>query len=156
MKLQWFEQEQATSCVAACVRMVLSSYGAAYSEAEIRQWLGNPRLGITLSAAQAQLAQTGAVAEWHDDWGVDDLRDTLRQGAHPILGVERQLFGASPARHAVVLVSLTSQAVLALDPFATARPQKYGLPTFARAWKLAGQEALLILAPPALTVTFEF
>ena len=43
MKLQWFEQEQATSCVAACVRMVLSGYDAAFSEAEIREWLENPR-----------------------------------------------------------------------------------------------------------------
>lgn len=148
MKPQWFEQEKQTSCVAACVRMVLSSYGVSHSEVEIRQWLGNPQLGITLNAALAHLEIIGAATEWHDDWNVDDLRDALRQGAYPIVGVERHIFGAPSARHAVVLISLTSQAVQVLDPLAEPNPQKYSLPTFARAWRLAGQEALLILSPP--------
>ncbi len=49
MSLTWFAQETETSCVAACVRMVLSSFGKIYSEAELREILGNP-LGLTLEA----------------------------------------------------------------------------------------------------------
>ena len=143
----WYRQEQPTSCVAACVRIVLSGYGVFCDEAEVRQWLGQPRLGITLGAAQTRLAKTGVQVEWYDDWNLDDLRDALRQGWHPIIGVERQLFGTPAARHAIVLVSLTSQTVQALDPYDGPQPQKYGTQTFERAWRLAGQEALLILAP---------
>ena len=40
--LHWYEQEQPTSCVAACLRIVLSGYGVFCDEAEIRQWLGQP------------------------------------------------------------------------------------------------------------------
>ena len=96
--LRWFEQEQPTSCVAACVRMVLGGFGVACEEEQIRQWLGNPRLGISLMAAQAQLSKAGAKVGWHDDWGLDDLRDVLRHDCYPIIGVERQILGFSPAR----------------------------------------------------------
>ena len=148
--LHWYEQAQPTSCVVACVRMALSGYGAFYDEAAIRQWLGHPRLGITLYAAQARLELNGVAAEWHDDWNLDDLRDALRQNLHPIVGVERQLFGAPSARHAVTLASITSQTAQVLDPYAGPQLQKYRRQTFERAWRLAGQEALLILAPPIL------
>lgn len=121
--LHWYEQEQPTSCVAACLRIVLSGYDVFCDEAEVRQWLGQPRLGITLSAAQTRLAKNGVHAEWHDDWNLDDLRDALRQGWHPIIGVERQLFGTPAARHAVVLVSLTSQTAQSLDPYDGPSPQ---------------------------------
>lgn len=55
MKLTWFEQETLTSCVAACVRIVLSGFGQYYFEIELRKILGNPILGLTLTAAQRNL-----------------------------------------------------------------------------------------------------
>ena len=48
MKITWFEQETPTSCVAACVRMVLNGFGQEYFESELREILGNPILGLTL------------------------------------------------------------------------------------------------------------
>jgi hypothetical protein len=101
-------------------------------------------------SAQAQLSLTGAGVELNDDWSLDDLRDALRQGLYPIIGIERQILGHSPARHAVVLVSVSSQGVKALDPYDGPRPQEYSLQAFERAWSLAGKEALLIVSPPKL------
>ena len=34
--LTWFAQEQPTSCVAACVRMVLTGFGVVWTEEQIR------------------------------------------------------------------------------------------------------------------------
>src|SRR6266568_7858276 len=109
--LTWFAQEQPTSCVAACVRMVLTGFGVVWTEGQVRTIFGRPRLGITLTAAQARLVHAGARAVLHEDWSLDDLRETLRRGHYPIVGVERHLLGHPPASHAIVVVQVTSSAV---------------------------------------------
>ena len=53
--LTWYGQEQPTSCVAACVRMVLTGFGVMGTEGQARTLFGRPRLGITLTAAHAHL-----------------------------------------------------------------------------------------------------
>src|SRR5256885_16984341 len=99
--LTWFAQEQPTSCVAACVRMILTGFGAVWTEAQIRTIFRRPRLGITLTAAHARLVPAGARAALHEDWSPDDLRERIRRGHYPIVGVGRHQRGhppASPAR----------------------------------------------------------
>ena len=144
----WHAQEHPASCVAACVRMVLASLGQAWTEAQVRQVIGHTRLGIALIGANSGLVQAGATAAFHDDWNLADLRDSLRRIRYPIVGVERHLLGYQPASHAVVLVSVGSDAVEALDPLAGPEPQRYGASTFEMAWKLSGQEALILESPP--------
>lgn len=146
--LIWHAQEHPTSCVAACVRMALTGFGQDWTEAQVRQMLGRSRLGITLLAAPTGLVQAGAAAFLHDDWSLDDLRDSLRQGQYPIVGVERHPLGYQPASHAIVLVNVTSGYVEALDPLDGPQPRQYGLPAFELAWRLAGREALIIETPP--------
>lgn len=65
--LNWYEQENPTSCVAACVRMVLSGFQVNRTEAQIRELLGRPRLGITLIAAATRLQEVGIHAMLYDD-----------------------------------------------------------------------------------------
>jgi ABC-type bacteriocin/lantibiotic exporter with double-glycine peptidase domain len=65
--LTWHTQEHPTSCVAACVRMVLTDFYEDWTEAQVREVLGHPRLGMTLTAAQARLVHAGARARLHDD-----------------------------------------------------------------------------------------
>lgn len=145
--ITWFEQERPASCVAACLRMILSAYAQSYSEQEIRQLLGNPRFGLTLGKAGDRLIEAGAIAETHADWGLDDLRDSLRAGNYPMVGIERRFFGYPDASHAVVLVSLLSTEVRVLDPLSDPDPQPLQLFTFEAAWKSAGQEVLVLLSP---------
>lgn len=144
----WRAQEHPASCVAACVRMVLTNLGVNLSEAQVRQVIGHTRLGIALIGAYAGLVQARATAAFRDDWNLDDLRDSLRRNQHPIVGVERHLLGYQPASHAVVLVSAGSNTVEALDPLVGPEPQRYGASTFELAWKLSGREALIIESPP--------
>ena len=91
--LVWYAQELQSSCVAACVRMVLGGLGAQVAEMAVRHLIGHTRLGASLTTAQMQLRTAGATVFLHTDWSLDDLRDTLRAGYHPIVGVERHLLG---------------------------------------------------------------
>lgn len=140
----WYEQEHQASCVAACVRMVLSSFGQALPENEIRHFLGSPRFGLTLGNAAHGLTGASVIAEYHSDWGVDDLRDCLKAGEYPIVGVERRFFGYASAAHAVVLISIRSAEVTVLDPLIGPALQTYQLNTFERAWQTAGKETLVL------------
>jgi ABC-type bacteriocin/lantibiotic exporter with double-glycine peptidase domain len=148
--LTWYAQEQPTSCVAACVRMVLTGFGLVWTEGQVRMLLGRPRLGIMLTAAQARLVHAGARATLHEAWSLDDLREAVRRGHAPIVGVERHLLGHPPASHAIVVVQVTSRAVAVLDPCESPQPRRYGHEAFVRAWEMAGHEALVVEAPPYL------
>jgi ABC-type bacteriocin/lantibiotic exporter with double-glycine peptidase domain len=142
--LIWHAQELPSSCVAACVRIVLGGLGVQIAEAPIRQLIGHSRLGVSLTITRRKLSDAGATAALHEDWSLDDLRDTLRAGFHPIVGVERHLLGYARAFHAVVLVDITSATVTVLDPLDGPEPRHYGVAAFVSAWEVAGREALVI------------
>jgi hypothetical protein len=148
--LVWYAQELQSSCVAACVRMALGSLGLTLAESQIRGLIGHTRLGMSLAAAQIRLVGAGAMAQFHDDWSLDDLRDALRAGYHPIVGVERHLLGYSRAFHAVSLIEITAAEIIAMDPLDGPAQRRYGVAAFTAAWETAGREALVIEAPPAL------
>ena len=150
MKLTWFEQETPTSCVAACVRMVLNGFGQEYFESELREILGNPILGLTLLTAQRKLLEIGAQVEIDNELNLDDLRDLTRQNIFPIVGVERHILGFLSASHSVVVAEVTSQNVSILDPLENKNRQIFQRNTFEIAWKLSGKEALIIHSFPKL------
>ena len=143
----WYAQEHPSSCVAACLRMVLAHFGQQHSESHLRRLLGNPRFGITLRQATDRLLVAGAVAQWYTDWGLDDLRDCLRDGSYPIVGIERRFFGHPSATHAVVMTVVQSAEVEMFDPLLGPASQSSQLATFAAAWRSAGQEVLVLLSP---------
>lgn len=126
--------------------MVLANFGQQQSEAELRHLLGNPRFGLTLTRAASKLLEAGAVAQLHVDWSLDDLRDCLRDGSYPIVGIERRFFGHPSATHAVVVMAVRSSEVEWLDPLLGPTPQISQVETFTTAWRSAGQEALLLLS----------
>lgn len=146
--IKWFRQEHPASCVAACVRMVLTTFGQKHEETEIRQMLGNPRFGLTLTQAERILRENGAIVELHGDWNIDDLRDCLREGNFPIVGIERSYFGHPSAAHAVVVTKISNLKVEFLDSLADEKPQITNVDTFMSAWYVSGQEALIILSSP--------
>jgi ABC-type bacteriocin/lantibiotic exporter with double-glycine peptidase domain len=146
--LTWYAQEHVASCVAACVRMVLSGFGQFPAEKRIRQILGNPLSGLSFAQAYQRIVSSGiAGASHHTDWGSLDLRDCLREGWHPIVGVERRFFGHPEALHAVVLLEFSSQSVSVFDPLGGAQADTFSLQTFELAWNSAGQQALVIKSP---------
>ena len=149
--LTWFAQELSSSCVSACVRIVLTSFGVTASDEQVRRLLRHDKFGLSLATAQARLASAGADVFFYNDWSLDDLRDEHRQGRYPIIGVERHWLGYSSASHAIVLIGLSSNGVEVLDPMNGPQVRTFGLPAFEQAWTRADKEVLVInSAPPNL------
>jgi hypothetical protein len=96
--------------------MVLTNFGQYRSESAIRRVLGDPRFGITLTQAADRLLAAGTMTQGHADWGLDDIRASLRDGRYPIVGIERRFFGHPSATHAVVITAVQSSDIEMLDP----------------------------------------
>lgn len=143
----WYSQEQRASCVAACVRMVLSGFGQSLTERQIRRWLRQLPIGLSLAGACQQMHRLGVQAELHSDWGLLDLRDCTREGWNPIVGIERRFLGHSDALHAVVLVEVGGQTIRVFDPLGSSQSDTFGSETFERAWFSAGHQVLVIKSP---------
>jgi hypothetical protein len=93
---------------------------------------------LTLGQAAIRLSECGAAAERHVDWGLDDLRDSVRGGDYPIVGIERRYFGHPGAAHAVVVVAVRATEIEMLDPLLGPEPRVSLIETFAAAWRRAG------------------
>ncbi len=127
--------------------MVLTAFRQEREESGIRLLLGNPLFGLTLTQAAQKLVENGAFAERREDWNTDDLRDCLREGSFPIVGVERRFFGHPSATHAVVLLSVKTDSVEFFDSLANDKPQITSRENFETAWHSAGREVLVLQSP---------
>ena len=145
--INWFPQQQRATCVAACVRMVLTGFGQTLTEQQVCQMLRLSPAGTTLPKAYWQLRRRNVVVGLHEDWNLIDLRDCLRAGWYPIVGIERRLLGHPDASHAIVLVKVSSQMVKAFDPLGTVQAETIGIETFEQAWQSAGHQSLVIQSP---------
>jgi ABC-type bacteriocin/lantibiotic exporter with double-glycine peptidase domain len=145
--ITWYPQEYRTSCVAACIRIVLSDFNQFTTEKAIRQVLGNPRFGLSLDQAYQHMIRYGVDADFHDNWGLIDLRDCLKAGCYPVVGIDRQFLGHLESPHAIVLIEVGSHTIRAFDPLGTSSPETIRVETFELAWVSTGQEALVIKSP---------
>jgi hypothetical protein len=122
--------------------MVLAARGRLLSEKRLRE-LCDWSLRASVSSTNV-VAAARALGFLHarEDYGLrlHDLRDALRSGTFPIVGVDLQAYGRL-GQHAQVVVSVTSRGISVQDPllgqFATS------LLVFEQAW--GGSEFLTIL-----------
>ncbi|MEW6128775.1 MAG: cysteine peptidase family C39 domain-containing protein [Acidobacteriota bacterium] len=137
-----YKQEKDNSCLPACLRMVLAVKGVMLSEKEVRKlcdW--SPQGSVTSSAIVAAARALGFLHSY-EDYGLrlQDLRDELRSGRFPIVGIDLRAYGQF-GLHAQVAVSVTTRGVRVHDPllgsFVT------GLLVFEQAW--SGSEFLTII-----------
>lgn len=138
----FYKQEKDNSCLPACVRMVLAARGQQFSETQLRRlcdW--SPAKSVSSRDVVAAARALGFIHS-REDYGLrlHDLRDELRSGVFPIVGIDLQPYGRR-GQHAQVVVSMTSRGVSVQDPllgsFVT------GLLVFETAW--SGTDFLTIL-----------
>ena len=110
--LPFFAQEFPTSCVAACVRMVLAGLGHALPESAIRTRCGYTKLGLRLSQVGSGLADLPVVVEYHIDWSLDDVNEALHRSTFPIVGIDLRPIEGTFGFHAVVVLSMSSSSVV--------------------------------------------
>ena len=142
-KPRFHAQEEASSCLPACLRMVLSGYGVEVSENDLRKscrW--DPLLATSSTAVVTAARQMGFIGS-REDYGlrVYDLRDLVRRGIFPILSIQLQPYGLI-GNHAQVVVSITAGHIEVYDPLLGQMRTKHG--TLDEAWKLGGYLTILI------------
>ncbi|MEK6323002.1 MAG: cysteine peptidase family C39 domain-containing protein [Acidobacteriota bacterium] len=139
----FYAQERDSSCLAACLRMVLAAHGSIHSEKRLRDLCGwTPRGSISSTATVAAARALGFIHS-REDYGLrlHDLRDALRSGLFPIVGIDLRAYGRS-GQHAQVVVSMTSRGVRVNDPLMGQLAT--GLLGFERAWSESEFLTLLI------------
>lgn len=128
------KQEQRSSCLAACVRMVLAHYGHICSENELRQLLGTGSQG-TRARDVARVASLGFDVQLRFS-SLADLGAALIAGNPPIVFLDTGSldYWSIDCAHVAVLVGMESAAVSLNDPFFDSAPQKASLAGFHQAW----------------------
>ena len=127
--LPLFPQELPTSCVAACVRMVLTSLGHRLSETDIRHRCGHRALGMRLNQVASGLEDLPLDVQHQLDSGLDDLADAVRAGVFPIVGIDLRPVDGIFAFYSVV-VNISTDQVVVHDPLHDEGPRRIGISAF--------------------------
>ncbi len=113
----FYKQETDSSCLPACLRMVLAAYGLEFPEDQLREWCNwNPNRSV-LSSDVVAVAQALGFNRSREDYDLrlHDLRDAVRNGVFPIVGVDLSAYGRF-GQHAQVIASVSSRGVTIQDP----------------------------------------
>ena len=106
---------------------------------ELCEW--DPSWSVSSTAVVAAARALGFVHSREDyDLRIHDLRDAIRSGVFPIIGVDLRAYGRT-GLHAQVVASVTARGVRVMDPLLG--PLLTSLLAFEQAW--SGSEFLAIL-----------
>src|SRR6266567_2892254 len=128
------KQEQRSSCLAACVRMVLAHYGHRCSEDELRQLLGTGSQG-TRARDVLRVASLGFDVQLRFS-SLADLGAGLIAGSPSIVFLDTGPldYWTLDCPHVAVLVGLDLTTVFLNDPYFDTAPQRTSLAGFQSAW----------------------
>lgn len=128
-----YAQEKDNSCLPACLRMVLAPYGVNDTEKRLRDLCGWTSRESTSSSSVVAAARALGFIHSREDYELrlHDLRDALRSGVFPIVGVGLRAYGL-PGQHAQVVASVTSRGLRINDPLMGQLTT--GLLVFEQAW----------------------
>jgi ABC-type bacteriocin/lantibiotic exporter with double-glycine peptidase domain len=126
--------------------MVLAAYGLKLSERELRRRTGWREQIGTSSTAMVAAARSLGFSSSREVFGLrlHDLRDALRAGVYPIVGIGLEPYGRT-GQHAQVVVRVTSRGVSVHDPLLGRLTPN--LLTFEAAWQLGDFLTVLIAQP---------
>ncbi len=147
--IPFWPQERPESCVPACLRMVLASYGVERTEAEVCACCQTDADG-TLPSAAARCAQSlGFDATAPRLSGLDALREQL-ETAHsfPIAYVNLAPILGLNVIHAVIVEAIDTQRrqVRVIDPaYPPTGRREWALDLFEAGWRLARYQVILVI-----------
>lgn len=140
----FYKQELPDSCLPTCLRMLLAERGQFLTEARIRKLCGYRPLYGALSTDVVTAAQALGFIDTEETQSLRlaDLRDEIRAGTYPIVGVSLRLLNGMAGEHAQVVVEVTSTLVRVHDPLLGRKPLTHA--TFEAAWEDAGFMTILV------------
>jgi len=140
--LPFFAQETRTSCVPACVRMVMATWGIEIDEATLRVCCQTDWSGTAAKAVVACVGRWGLKATEVRVATLDDLRSWLDNGIFPIVYLNLFPLDALWVQHAVVVEVVTDEVIVYLDP-AQGKRTAHSL-AFDQAWQMQKRRAIII------------
>lgn len=136
------KQETPYSCVPACLRIVLGSFGLELSEVELRTLCDCTPFGTEALKAVDAARQLGFAQTVKHTLSAHELEVQVRQAVYPIAFVNTLPIDGIKGGHAVVVVDIDQDGVSVYDPL---RGQRL-LPrtTFDTAWAMMHNVAILV------------
>ena len=118
--------------------------GHALTEEEIRLRCGQTPLGLRLKDVIAGLTDLPVQVDLFENWGSDDLRDELRAGRYPVVGVSLRPLDGRFAFHAVVIIKIEATKIIVYDPEPGKGLRELSSQSFLMAWEAAGRQVLIL------------
>jgi ABC-type bacteriocin/lantibiotic exporter with double-glycine peptidase domain len=147
MHVPHFKQELDYSCLAACVRMILAFHRKDYSESDLRKLLKTRMGGTSPARLIWQLPILGFEA-LVETGSLQSLSEHLNVGQPCIVHVWTLPLPHwdKEAIHALVVIGMSEDSVLAHDPSLPTGPTTIPLSSFVSAW--AATDYLMIVIRP--------
>ena len=144
IELPVLQQSRTNTCVAACLRTVLSALGSHYGEDELARACHTEPVGATLRDATGAARSLGFSALYFPKASYEMLTGWLDQGVPVIVGIAAdELEHGAGGGHAIVVCGVEHGEVIAVDP-AIGGERRIALETFLRAWRRRGNRGLVI------------
>ena len=123
--------------------MVLSSFGVETMEADLRAMCDTIMSGTDALKAVEAARQLGFPGTGKHNLDLDELRALVDDGHFPIVYVNLYPIDGSYERHALVVVEISDEAAIVLDPM---RGEcRLPIETFCAAWRIQRNLTILVL-----------
>lgn len=145
VELTPFQQSRPYTCVAACLRVVLSALGADCPEDDLARACDTDPSGATLSDAANAVRSLGFNALFLPEATFEVLSEWLQRGVPMIVGIAvDDLVHGVTGGHAVVVCGIEEGQVIVVDPGIGAE-RRLELETFLRVWRRRNNRGLVVL-----------
>lgn len=140
-------QQQPYTCLPACIKAVLASYGVLVEEEAVARACQTTPAGTVAGSALNGIRTLGYEGALVEEGTMGFLLSSLADGQPVIVFVDgAELPYAGGGAHAVVVCGYEVGKVICMDP-ALGETVELNLLTFLRAWTGLGCEGLLVSAP---------
>lgn len=121
IKMPYFKQESWYTCGPACLRMVLSFFGIARTEAEVMKECDTTELGTTTAKISTAAYKFDLKSSPLKNANLDDIKNDLRKGRPVIVLIDPSYLygGISGFGHFIVIVGFSDEEIIYHDPDAS-------------------------------------
>ncbi len=142
-KPPFFNQELKYSCVPACLRMVLASFGLNLTEPELREMCDCTVFGTDALKAVDAVRRLGFANSVKHNLQFSELRTLVENGHFPIAYVNLEPIDVFDDEHALVVTQISDVAVSVHDPLRGER--EIPIESFLSAWRIQRNLIILII-----------
>ncbi len=136
------KQEFGYSCVPACLRMVLLSFGVDLPESKLRESCDSTIMGTDALKAVDAVRRLGFINSRKHTLSPEELKEAVTAGHYPIVFVWTFPLDGRDDLHAVVVTGITEEEVTVLDPLQGERSIPNAV--FNLAWERRHNLAILV------------